>query len=142
MSALTPLMGADGSFEMGPETAQRMTELLGDLATPDIETRMVAPRGGAGGGTYTGADGLVEAWTDWSEPFERIRVKIEDATDSENCVLMCVRQLATSHHSPVEIETASAVVYHFDGDLISRVEFHLDRDSAYRSAGIVQNPGG
>ena len=87
--------------------------------------------------TYEGIGGLRSAWHDWLESFARVRLEIEGVEEVGENVLTLARQVGVSRHG-VEIEQPSAAVWKFRDGRVTRLEFHLDRDRATRSAQSAQ----
>jgi ketosteroid isomerase-like protein len=81
-----------------------------------------------------GAAGLRDAWRDWLATFERVTFEIESIEDVGGNVLTQGRQVGVTRHGGVPIEQPSAAVWKFRGDRLCRLEFHLDRERARRSA--------
>jgi ketosteroid isomerase-like protein len=105
----------------------------GDLAADDL---VVVMNGGGGfEATFEGLDGLVEAWGDWLATFSRVRFEIEDVQEIGQNVLTLVRQMGVTRHGEVEISQPSAAVWKFRDGRLVRIEFHLDRELALKSAG-------
>jgi ketosteroid isomerase-like protein len=110
-------------------------ELLEAVATPDLEIAMVGPGGFTG--SCHGVDGVEEAWRDWLEPFASYRIEPEaDLRRSGDAVVLFARQIATPKGSGQPMTNDGAMVFFLEGDRVRRVEFHLDRDAALRSAGL------
>lgn len=87
--------------------------------------------------THEGIAGLRSAWHDWLAAFERITFHIENVEEIGDNVLTLARQVGMSRHG-VEIEQPSAAVWKFRDGRLARVEFHLDREIAMRSAQSAQ----
>ncbi len=128
---MAPLFGS-GETVIDEAFAVNMAEAARDVVTDDFVVVMT----GSGGfqGSWEGADGLREAWADWLTAFERVTLEIESVEDVGENVFVMARQVGVSRHEGVEMEQPSAAVYKFRGDRLARLEFHLDRDEALRSA--------
>ncbi len=62
-----------------------------------------------------------------------MRIEIEQVEEIGDNVLTFVIQTGTTRHG-VEVAQPSAAVWKFRDGLLTRVEFHLDREKAMRSA--------
>jgi len=132
------LIGSEGSFSpgsvvQGEEMIEAVTELLRHNAHPEYVTMMVSE---AATQDYPGAEGFVEAWSDWMSPYDSFRVEFDDVVANEDRLLFTVRQIATTKHSAVEVETASASVWWLEDGLIRQAAFYLDRRAGMRAAGV------
>ena len=120
-------------IEVNEAVIERMIEAIGSIAADDVETVMT----GADEtftGTWQGKEGIREAWADWLDTFETVRFEIEEIEQIGDNVLTLGHQKGKTRHGGVELEQPSAAVWKFRGDLLARIEFHLDRDRARTSA--------
>ena len=85
---------------------------------------------------HPGVEGLSQGWADYRETFAGVRVRLVEIRESATHIVAVVDQHATTRHGGVEISQPSAMAIAFEGDRVSRVEFHLDRGEALRAAGI------
>lgn len=108
---------------------------LAEVAVDDFETAMIAADG-AIQIEARGIDGYLEIWRDWAEPFEAYRVEIEEVRELPDGLLVLIRQWTVPKGTTAEIEGAGAGVLRFAGEQLTRIEFHLDRATAMRSAGL------
>jgi len=122
-----------GSAVEGDEMIEAVTELLRHNAHPDYVTVMVSESVSQ---DYTGVDGFKEAWSDWMSPYEDFRVAVDEVLMLEDKLLFTVRQIATTRHSSVEVETPSAAVWWFEEGQVRQAAFYLDRRAGLRAAGI------
>jgi len=123
-----------GSTLDGDEMIEAVTELLGQVAHPDYVTLMVSE---ATEFDYPGPDGFREAWADWLTPYESFRIEVEEIIPLEDKIVFTVRQIATTRHSSVEVETSSAAVWWLEGGQIRQAGFYLDRQAGLTAAGIM-----
>jgi ketosteroid isomerase-like protein len=144
LEILAPLLEAVRFGEEGltPEDARgpRRLEIeaaLREVAHPDVECVMVGPDP-AFSSEARGIEGFVERWTDWLSPFERWRIELEDVVESEDRIVTLIRQFGTPTGSTAEVENAGAAVWFIRDERLARVEFHLDRELAMRSAGLAE----
>jgi hypothetical protein len=104
---------------------------LGETAEPDFEVAMV----GAGQAReYRGIEGLREAMADWISPYSEYSVSFEGIREAPVGFIFLVRQVGRTLHGGVEVENLGATVIKVRDGRVRRVEFHLDRDAAERSA--------
>jgi ketosteroid isomerase-like protein len=122
-----------GSTVDGSEIIGTITELLRHNAHPDYVTVMVSE---AVSHDYAGVEGFKEAWGDWMSPYEDFRVELDEVLALEDKLVFAVRQVATTRHSAVEVETRSAAVWWFEDGMVRQVGFYLDRQAGMNAAGI------
>ena len=110
-------------------------DALTTIAWPDVEILMVGPGGFSA--SFRGADGFLQAWADWLEPFASYRMEIEpEMRSGSETAIFFARQIATPRGSTSPVTNDAAAVAFFRGGKVRRVEFHLDRDAALRAAGL------
>ena len=137
------LLGALGAFLEGDRSMGGMDQVLPALdgylrvyAGPGFVCAMVpVPPGPVA--EYEGVDGVTQAWRDWGGTFESIRADAEEIREGEDAVALFVNQIAVTKHGGVEMTKPSAMVWLFEGGLVNRLEFHLDRDAALGAGGIT-----
>jgi hypothetical protein len=122
-----------GSSVEGEEMVETVTELLRHNAHEDYVTLMVSE---AASLDYKGVEGFREAWTDWLSPYESFRIELDEVIQLEDKLVFVVRQIATTLHSSVEVETPSAAVWWFEDARVRQAAFHLDRQAGLKAAGI------
>jgi ketosteroid isomerase-like protein len=128
----------DDPLALSPKERRLALErALSGVAWPDFEMAMVAP-GGWVGTERAGIEGYVAGWDDWLEPFESFRMEFAEILEGEDVVVVFVRQFGTPRGGGPEVESPGAGVLFFRDGRICRMEFHLDRDEALRSAGLPQ----
>jgi len=125
--------------EVDPEAGmdgQQMLELfesgLRETGDSDFEVAMIGA--GQTRDDYRGIEGLREAMADWTSPYSDYRVFVEDVRETESGYIFWVRQVGRTKHGGVEVENAGAAVFKGGAGSLHRIEFHLDRDEAERSA--------
>jgi len=136
----------EGLLEVGRDDAveafadrERLAERFDRLravAWPDFEIVMVAPRGWGSDNVRVGVEGYEASWQDWLEPFASFRLEFEDVVEKGNHVVVLVHQFGVPKGGGNEVQSAGAGVFEFREGRIARMEFHLDRDAAFRAAGI------
>jgi ketosteroid isomerase-like protein len=120
-------VGGDVINAFTGEDMMRMGEVLADNVTDDFECVMVGPFEEY---RYEGLIGFADAWRDWVEPYSSFFIDIEEMEESDDAVLMLVRQRATTRRDDVELEDTSAALWRFRDGMLSTAEFYLDRDTA------------
>jgi len=118
------------------EKGQRIEQTLAELAEPDFEVVMVGPDYLPQAAERAGPDGFRDAWLDWTSPFESFRIDLERVIDAGDRVVSIVRQVGTTKTGRVEIEASAAAVWTISDGKLTRVEFHLDQETALRAAGL------
>lgn len=127
------LIGEDGTIPA--ESPEQVLQTLRELAEPEFECRMIGPDGQFQI-EVKGPEGFLSAWGDWTSPFEDFRIEVEDVFEAGEAVVDFVRQTARIRRGGVPIETRGAGVWTFRNGRLAKVEFHLDREAALRSAGV------
>lgn len=135
IAILAPIF-ADGETVIDEARIEQMVAVTEPLITEDFTVVM----GGGEGfvASYEGVSGMREAWRDWLETFERVTLEFEAVEAVGDNVLVLVRQVGVTRHGGVEMEQPSASVWKFRGQQLGRLEFHLDREMAARSAQSAQ----
>ena len=128
--------GPGTSFE-GPGGIDEIAEQMAEDAHPDFVTVMVSQEGIAR--EYPGVKGFRQALTDWISPYESFRLEIDEVLTLPDKLVFLVRQIGTTRHGGVEIETASGSVYSLVDGQIRQAAFYVDQRAALEAAGI--DPG-
>jgi hypothetical protein len=123
-----------GTTLEGEQMIEVLSELLRHNAHPDYVTLMVSESQTF---DYSGVDGFKEAWEDWISPYESFRVVLDEVIPLEDKLVFTVRQIVTTRHSSVEVETPSATVWWIEDGLIRQAAFYLDRRAALEAAGLT-----
>jgi hypothetical protein len=137
-SSKTPSGLPEAVAGFDPEQAMDAAEMLelfegvlADTPQPEFEVAMV----GSGQSTeYRGIEGLREAIADWISPYSDYRVFVEGVREAAAGYVFHVRQVGRTTHGGVQVENSGAMVIQLDRGTVRRIEFHLDRDEADRSA--------
>jgi ketosteroid isomerase-like protein len=109
--------------------------LLGEMATDDLEIAMIGPGGFTG--SFSGVEGFESAWRDWLGPFASYRIEQNrDYRLGDDVAVFFARQVGIPKGGSNPIEHEAASVFFFRDGKVRRIEFHLDRASALRSAGL------
>jgi ketosteroid isomerase-like protein len=135
---LARLISEEGPFSPGSEIEGEqmigtITELLRHNAHPDYLTVMASESVTQ---EYPGPEEFEGAWNDWMSPYEGFRVEFEEVFQLEDKVVFLVRQIGTTRHSGVVVETPSASVWWLEDAQIRQAAFYLDRRAGLRAAGI------
>ena len=118
------------------ERRAQLEGALGDTVWPDVKIAMVAPGGWGQEQEREGLDGYMAGWDDWLAPFESFHLEFEELVDAGDHVVVLVRQFATPKGATAALENPGAAVFRFREGKVERIEFHLDRDDAFRAAGL------
>jgi ketosteroid isomerase-like protein len=121
-----------GAAEIDEALIERMVAAAGPAVTDDFVVMMSGAEGFER--EFEGVAGLREAWRDWLGTFDRVTFEVEAVEEHGDNVLFLVRQRGVTRHGQVEIEQPSASVWKLRNDRVYRLEFHLDRRRALRSA--------
>ena len=131
IAALATVFTGDDT-EMDAALIERLIEALEPITAPDVVMVMRGDQTFVA--TYEGLDGLRAGWEDWLGSFDRVRFEVQGIEEVGDNVLTLGRQVGTTRTGGIELEQPSAAVWKFRDGLLRRVEFHLDRDAARRSA--------
>jgi hypothetical protein len=123
-----------------PERGEELGAALGRIAAPDLVCMMV---GGEPGpiAEYRGIEGVAGAWEDWLEPWGSYDLRLEEMVSADDAIVLLVRVRARTKLDDVEVEHAPAAVFFFRDEVLTRLEFHLDRRLAFAAAGLPQPDG-
>jgi ketosteroid isomerase-like protein len=125
---------APGAVVEGDELVEAAMALLRESAHPDYVTLMVSESITY---DYAGPEGFKEAWDDWLSPYESYRTEVDEVIQLEDKLVFTVRQIATTLHSSVEVETPSAAVWWFEDGKMRQAAFYLDRQAGLKAAGLT-----
>jgi ketosteroid isomerase-like protein len=128
------VMFGGGTALHGEEGIETMAILLTETAHPDFVTVMVGLDGI--GNEHPGVDGFRQALGDWITPYERFSLEIDEVVVQDERVVFLVRQVGTTKHGGVEIETPSGSVWDIEDGQIRRATFYIDRQEAREAAGL------
>jgi ketosteroid isomerase-like protein len=132
-SGLAP---SPGTVLGGQQWIDEMTTALEGNAGSDFLTLLTSESNTR---EFHGIDGFREALSDWISPYEDFRLVIEDVIAGDDKLVFLAKQIATTKHGGVEMETESASVWWVRDGLIAQIVFYLDRQAALKAAGI--DPG-
>jgi SnoaL-like domain len=123
-----------GNAVEGEEMIETVTELLRHNAHPEYVTLMVSESVSQ---DYEGPEGFAEAWGDWTSPYESFRIEFDEVVMLDDKLVFTVRQIATTRHSRVEVETPSAGIWWFEDGQVRQAAFYLDRQAGLKAAGLA-----
>jgi ketosteroid isomerase-like protein len=123
-----------GSVIDGAEGIDRMVEAIRDHIHPEFVTVMTSES--TTPTEWPGLQGFRDALTDWISPYESFRLEIEEAIVQEDKLVFLARQVATTKHAGVEVETESATIWWLEDGLITQAVFYLDQKAALKAAGL------
>lgn len=128
----------EGPFESELEADEAAAAFVATIAPVATEDFVCLMDGGALTTTYEGLEGLRDGWRDFLGAFETIVIHPESVHEGPDgdCVAEFVRLTGRPKRVAAEIEQNAAAVWRVRGELLCAVEFHIDRASALRSAGI------
>ncbi len=133
--ALSGLLEDDQDTGDMETTVPFLAEFLRAYARSDFKCVMVPiPPGPTA--EYEGVDGFIEAWRDWGETFDSVRLEPEEIREGPDALVLLVKQIGVTRHGGVAIAQPSAMLCLFRDGLVSRLEFHLDRTAALRGGGL------
>jgi hypothetical protein len=146
-SALSPLAVAQRWMEIAPSgdwvtglrdeaRIARMRAFMEEHAAPDVEVEGIGADAIRLTPALEGAVGLLEFWRDWLEPWESFYVDVEEIREGSEGVMIEAVQRGRLRGSAAEVNTPSAAVLLFRRGVLRRIEFHLDRERAGKTAGL------
>jgi hypothetical protein len=127
-------MFSGGTVLEGTEGIDQLTEILRDNTGPDFVTIMTSESGVAQ--EYKGVEGFREALSDWISPYAAFRLEIDEAITLPGKIVFLARQVATTKHGGVEIETSSASVWWANDGMLTQAVFYLDQRAGLEAAGL------
>jgi hypothetical protein len=133
------VMYPGGTVLEGSEGIDQMAEILRLNAHPEFVTIMTSESGVPL--EYKGVEGFREALTDWISPYASFRLVIDEAIPLVDRIVFLARQVATTKHDGVEIETPSASVWWMEEGGIRQASFYLDQRSGLQAAGLDPDRG-
>jgi len=89
--------------------------------------------------TGSGLQELVEAWRDWTQPFETWRTEVERfvALD-EDRVLVLIRDHVRPRGGDAEIESLGCSVWRLRDGKVARIDFYPTRSEGLEAAGLTE----
>lgn len=117
---------------VGGERERKLREALDRLATEGFVTEMVADSSFRT--ERRGTNGFIDAWDDWLEAFESFRVDLDETIEIGDALLTLVTLTGIPRGGSTELINSNAAVWFVRDGRLARVEFHMDREMARRSA--------
>jgi ketosteroid isomerase-like protein len=121
-----------------PGRVEEMAAMLESVVDPELEIVRVGPEYTGEGASYRGLGGFLAFWRDWLEPWESFSIETEEFLDAGDQVVQLARQTGWTEAEGVPIESQGAAVMTFRDGVLSRIEFHLDRERAMKAAGLSE----
>jgi hypothetical protein len=120
-----------------PALLREAIEALRRAVSSDFVFALYTPSevGGASA-EFVGVDGFVDGWHDWLSAFDSFRIEIEEETERGDEFVAAARMTAIPKGTTATIEGTAEAVFRFDGDRVQRLEFHLERGTAFAAAGL------
>jgi ketosteroid isomerase-like protein len=103
----------------------------------DPEIEIVEAPGVPEAATYSGRDGLRQAFAHWMDQFADFRVEVERAIDDGDRVIWIGRQRARGKISGVPVEVRAGNISTFRGGKLARWEM-MSPEAALRAAGDLR----
>jgi ketosteroid isomerase-like protein len=107
-----------------------------DVIALDLEVRFTGGISGAPALEFRGADGLLEGWRDWLEPYDSYRIHFDEAFEAQDKVVTYATVRARTSRHGVEVEHHPGAVWTFREGKLVAVSFFLERDKALQYAGV------
>jgi ketosteroid isomerase-like protein len=102
---------------------------LPDLLDPDVT--WFGTRGGLDEGqVFRGPDEVLAYLREILEPWKEFRVELEDAIDTDDGIVVFMREIGQARHGGVEVESETATVFTVRGGKIVEMRGYLDREEA------------
>ena len=117
---------------------EAMAATLEPVIDPEFEVLRIGPEYMGEGAVYRGLGGFLAFWTDWLEPWESFSIETERFVDGGDKVVQLARQTGWTQGEGVRVESQGAAVMAFRDGVLTRIEFHLDRDRAMKAAGLSE----
>jgi ketosteroid isomerase-like protein len=125
----TDLVAVVGEAESDPGRLDGLAPLF----TSDFEA--VSAEGLTPGGK--GVAGLLSAWREWLEPWERYLVEVEDFIDLRDGRIVALnRDRGRMRGSDAEVDVIGAAVWTVREGKVARIQFFTDRRAALSAVGL------
>jgi ketosteroid isomerase-like protein len=115
------------------EASERLSDVLAPLFDPSVECTMRFP--GMARVTYSGLDGLREAWRDWLRYWATYRFEVEDVVDGGERVVVVLRGHGRREPGRPETTLRRATVWRLRDRRVVRVDFNVPYPEALAAAG-------
>ncbi len=114
----------------------RWFEVVAPLCHEDFES--VFPHMIGDGTTHTGMDGFAAVWFDWLAAWATYRIKLIEATDCGDQVLVYYEILARAKGSDAELKVDGGDVWTIRDGRLARWEGYGNRKHALRAVGLEE----
>jgi ketosteroid isomerase-like protein len=88
------------------------------------------------GETYRGHEGVLRAAERWIEPFEWLRIELEQIVEAGERLVSIHRWQAQARHTGIEFDSPLAYVWTFRDGKIMHFRSYLDPEQALEAAGL------
>jgi hypothetical protein len=119
-----------------PALLEQAVNTLRRVVSSDFVFALYTPAEvGGDGAEFVGVDGFVDGWHDWLSAFDSFRIEIEEETERGDEFVAAARMTAIPKGTTGAIEGTAEAVFRFDGNRVQRMEFHLERGTAFAGQG-------
>jgi ketosteroid isomerase-like protein len=88
------------------------------------------------GETYRGHEGVVRASERWIEPYEGLRIELEQIVDAGHRLVSIHRARAKARHTGIEFDGLLAYLWTFRDDKVIHFRSYRDPEQAMEAAGL------
>ena len=122
-----------------PALLEEAVETLRRMVSSDFVFALYTPAEiGGDSAEFVGVDGFVDGWHDWLSAFDSFRIEIGEETERGDEFVAAARMIAIPKGTTGAIEGAAEALFRFDGDRVQRLEFHLERGTAFEAGGVSE----
>jgi hypothetical protein len=119
-----------------PALLEEAVNTLRHVVSSDFVFALYTPAEvGGDSAEFVGVDGFVDGWHDWLRAFDSFRIEIEEETERGDEFVAAARMTAIPKGTTGAIEGTAEAVFRFDGNRVQRMEFHLERGTAFAGQG-------
>ena len=93
---------------------------------------------GGASAEFAGVDGFVDGWHDWLTAFDSFRIELGEEAERGDDFVVAARTTAIPKGTTGTIEGTAEAVFKFDGNRVQRLEFHLERGTAFTADGLSE----
>ena len=135
---------------VAPPSGTELTSIFADAAGTAERLEAMAPffhaefefeaHGGALAATAgSGLQELVEAWRDWTQPFETWRTEVEEFVDvDDHRVLVLIRDHVRPRGGDAEIESLGCNLWTLRDGKVARLDFYPTRSQGLEAAALKE----
>ena len=117
-----------------PEVVEELTEYMRPHLVEGFHILLRGDEASGFSERHEGMEGFTSGWRGWTEPYETYEYELHEVEQLGDSSLVDGRQLATLPGGGEPIESFVCALWVWDGELVERIEFHLDREFAHRLA--------